>query len=106
MKRDSLRRAAAPLLMLALVFSLALPSSALFWNKKTETPYVADFAKNGLIGSTITFSPEDFVVKPDGGNIVLDIQGKEREGLTVKDLLLKFKAGAGKALDNDRILLS
>ena len=42
----------------------------------------------------------------DGGSIVLDIQGKEREGLTVRDLLLKFKAGAGKALDNDRILLS
>ena len=42
----------------------------------------------------------------DGGSIVLDIQGKEREGLTVGDLLLKFKAGAGKALDNDRILLS
>lgn len=42
----------------------------------------------------------------DNGNIVLDIQGREREGLTVRDLLLKFKAGAGKALDNDRILLS
>ncbi|MCI9352940.1 MAG: ABC transporter ATP-binding protein [Lawsonibacter sp.] len=42
----------------------------------------------------------------DSGNIVLDIQGKEREGLTVADLLEKFKAGAGKNLDNDRILLS
>ena len=42
----------------------------------------------------------------DGGNIVLDISGKEREGLTVRDLLEKFKANAGKALDNDRILLS
>jgi len=42
----------------------------------------------------------------DSGGIVLDIQGKEREGLTVVDLLKKFKAGAGKALDNDRILLS
>ena len=42
----------------------------------------------------------------DGGNIVLDIQGKEREGLTVVDLLKRFKAGAGKNLDNDRILLS
>ena len=42
----------------------------------------------------------------DGGSIVLDIRGREREGLTVRDLLLKFKAGAGKALDNDRILLS
>lgn len=42
----------------------------------------------------------------DSGSIVLDIKGKEREGLTVSDLLEKFKAGAGKALDNDRILLS
>ena len=42
----------------------------------------------------------------DGGSIVLDVQGKEREGLTVKDLLEKFKANAGKVLDNDRILLS
>jgi putative ABC transport system ATP-binding protein len=40
------------------------------------------------------------------GKIVLDIKGKEREGLAVGDLLEKFKAGVGKALDNDRILLS
>lgn len=42
----------------------------------------------------------------DSGNIVLDIKGKEREGLTVDSLLEKFNAGAGKKLDNDRILLS
>ena len=42
----------------------------------------------------------------DSGSIVLDISGKEREGLTVQDLMEKFKAGAGKNLDNDRILLS
>ena len=42
----------------------------------------------------------------DGGRIVLDIQGEERVGLTVEDLLARFRAGAGKALDNDRILLS
>ena len=42
----------------------------------------------------------------DSGNIVLDISGKEREGLTVEGLLKKFNAGAGKELDNDRILLS
>ena len=41
-----------------------------------------------------------------GGNIVLDIKGEERAGLTVEDLLKRFKAGAGKELDNDRILLS
>lgn len=65
MKPNSLRRAAAPLLALALAFSLALPASALFWNKKSEAPYVEDFSKNGLIGSAIVFDPADFVVKPD-----------------------------------------
>ena len=42
----------------------------------------------------------------DQGNIVLDIKGKERENLTVEDLLVKFKECVGKALDNDRMLLS
>ena len=42
----------------------------------------------------------------DSGNIVLDIKGEEREGLTVNDLLERFRSGAGKGLDNDRILLS
>ena len=42
----------------------------------------------------------------DGGRIVLDISGEERRGLTVDGLLEKFNAGAGKALDNDRILFS
>ena len=40
------------------------------------------------------------------GKIVYDVKGEERKGLTVEDLLEKFKAGTGKALDNDRILLS
>ena len=42
----------------------------------------------------------------DSGRIVLDVAGEERRGLTVDDLLKRFKAGAGKDLDNDRILLS
>ena len=42
----------------------------------------------------------------DGGRIVLDVQGEERKGMTVNDLLVRFRAGAGKDLDNDRILLS
>lgn len=42
----------------------------------------------------------------DAGKIVLDISGREREGLTVDGLLEKFSAGAGKELDNDRILFS
>lgn len=40
------------------------------------------------------------------GRVVLDIAGEERNGLSVDDLLLRFKAGAGQELNNDRILLS
>ena len=42
----------------------------------------------------------------DDGKIVLDVEGKERENMTVTDLLEKFHTKAGKDLDNDRILLS
>ena len=42
----------------------------------------------------------------DAGRIVLDVRDEERAGLTVPDLLQKFKENAGEALDNDRILLS
>ena len=42
----------------------------------------------------------------DGGAVVLDIRGAEREGLTVGDLLERFRLGAGKAMDDDRVLLS
>lgn len=42
----------------------------------------------------------------DGGQIILDIAGEERENMTVEVLLEKFRAQAGSALHNDRILLS
>ena len=42
----------------------------------------------------------------DSGRIVFDTRDEERAGLTVDDLLEKFRQGAGKMLDNDRILLS
>ena len=42
----------------------------------------------------------------DSGRIVLDLKGEERRGLTVEGLLQRFRTGAGKELDNDRILLS
>lgn len=41
-----------------------------------------------------------------GGRIVFDVKGKDREGMTVEDLLKKFAQGAGEAMNNDRILLS
>ena len=41
----------------------------------------------------------------DGG-IVLDVAGAERAGMTVEDLIERFRAGTGRTLDNDRMLLS
>lgn len=40
------------------------------------------------------------------GNIVLDVSGEKRSGLTVEDLLEEFRKVSGHRLDNDRILLS
>lgn len=42
----------------------------------------------------------------DAGRIVLDIGGEERSRLSVNDLLQRFRADTGRALDNDRMLLS
>ena len=42
----------------------------------------------------------------DHGRVIYDVSGSEREGLTINDLLAKFKQASGKALDNDRMLLS
>ena len=42
----------------------------------------------------------------DSGRIILDVGNEERSGLTVADLLERFKLGVGRALDNDRMLLS
>ena len=41
----------------------------------------------------------------DSGRIVFDVSGEKRKKMTESDLLSAFKEGAGKALDNDRILL-
>lgn len=42
----------------------------------------------------------------DSGNIILDVSGEKRAGMTVEDLLERFAVCAGKRLDNDRILFS
>lgn len=42
----------------------------------------------------------------DAGGIVLDVSGEERAKMTVADLLTQFHIRSGKALDNDRMLLS
>ena len=42
----------------------------------------------------------------DKGRVVYDVANEERAGLTVPDLLEKFKISVGENLDNDRMLLS
>ena len=68
MKQRSLfRRGLAAVTAVTLVCALPLTASAFFWDKKEETPTVADFTKNGLVGESIVFSPQDFSVQPEGG---------------------------------------
>ena len=64
------RRGLAAVLTLLLVCALPLSASAFFWDKKEEVPAVADFTKNGLVGDTIAFSPQDFAVE-SGADAVL-----------------------------------
>ena len=69
-------------------------------------------AKNHITTLMITHNMKDALalgnrtLMMDAGRIVLDLGEEERRGLTVADLLDRFHAGAGKNLDNDRILLS
>lgn len=42
----------------------------------------------------------------NNGDIIFDAAGSDRDGLEVSDLLKKFKEVSGKALSNDRMLLS
>ena len=65
------RVATAGALTLVLMLGLVLPASSFFWNREDEANEVADISKNGLVGSTITFSEEDFKV-----------QGKDRVSLS------------------------
>jgi putative ABC transport system ATP-binding protein len=48
----------------------------------------------------------DRTIMMERGNIIFDVAGDERKGLTVEDLLLRFKEASGRALSNDRMLLT
>ena len=68
MKRPVARRAVlASMLVLSLALSFTVPASAFFWNRKDTSPSVADFSKNGLVGTVISFTQEDFVLENGGG---------------------------------------
>ena len=55
------RSAARAALAAVLLVSLTLPASAFFWNRDPAVLTVDDFSKNGLVGTTISFSSEDFI---------------------------------------------
>lgn len=69
-------------------------------------------AENGITCLAITHNLKSSLemgnrtLMMDRGRIVLDVQGKERAAMTMDDLLARFHENAGRALDNDRILLS
>ena len=44
-------------------------------------------------------------VMMDRGRIIFDVAGVRRRGLTIADLMEQFRLAAGRALDNDRMLL-
>ena len=69
-----------------------------------EKLFTAALGTEGING--VIVNPWNRTLMMDRGHIILDVAGAERAGMTVEDLLAKFKSGAGKALDNDRILLS
>ncbi len=68
--------------------------------------------ENNLTCMVITHNLSDALARGnrtlmmDSGNIVLDVSGDERKNMTVEELLKRFKEGVGKALEDDRILLS
>ena len=74
MKRPVVRRVLpAALLIFSLALPLVSPASAFFWNRKDEDPSVADFSKNGLVGTVISFTQEDFVLENGGGAAISGI---------------------------------
>lgn len=57
----------------ALLCTLSLPASALFHSKKSEGLYILDFSKNGMIGTSIPFFPEDFVCNDQDTGVLAGI---------------------------------
>ena len=79
------------------------------WHTQTAAVTGSGHARQGLPcqdrTGQLTEGGVTAIALADGG-IVLDVSGPERAGMTVEDLIARFKAGTGHALDNDRMLLS
>lgn len=68
--------------------------------------------ENGLTCLMITHNMQSALdlgnrtIMMDAGKVIFDVEGEERKNTTVNDLLEQFKNAAGKALTNDRMLLT
>ena len=94
MKQFRFRSLATPMIALALVCTMALPTSAFLWFGKDKSPTVVDFAKNGITGESITFTRGDFPV----------VGGKQSDlvGITIVTLPAE---GAGSLLLGSELVL-
>lgn len=68
--------------------------------------------EHGLTTMMVTHNMRDAIQHGDrlimmyDGQIILDLQGAEKQSLTVEDLLKKFEVASGETFANDRALLS
>lgn len=69
------RRFGAAALTLALVAALSPSAFAITfpWSREASAPSVSDFSKNGLVGSIISFSGDDFVVRSENKSVLNSI---------------------------------
>ena len=106
----------------ALLMATLSPSSVLLLDEHTAAldPGMAEFvieltervvAENGHTTMMVTHSMSQALsvgtrtVMLHEGNIILDVKGEERSGLTVEDLVAKFRNIRGNPVDNDALLI-
>ena len=69
-------------------------------NAEREADSLLNTISNSIVSDIDGYKELSRLIMMDSGRIVVDIKGKEKEGLTVQDLLQKFE------IDNDAMLLS
>ncbi len=107
---------------MALLIATLAPSSVLLLDEHTAAldPGMAEFvialtkkivARDGLTTIMVTHSMSQALavgtrtVMLDEGSVVLDVRGAERAGLTVENLVAKFRRDRGRPFDDDRMLM-
>ena len=81
-----------------------------WWN--TAAKMERFFAENGLTTMMVTHNMKDAIahgnrlIMMDAGRVVLDIAGREKQRLTVSDLLALFSEAGGTDAADDKLLLA